>query len=162
MSGPNTVTGPAASSHIISDMIVVIDTNVLVAGLRSSAGASHRILGGIASGAVTFAISVPLFLEYEDVLKRPAMRRALGLTVAEVDTVLDVLAAKCRQTKLHYLWRPQLRDPNDEMVLETAANAGAKAIVTFNHADFLPAASSFNIDVIFPRDYLAHIRRASP
>ncbi|MEK7412537.1 MAG: putative toxin-antitoxin system toxin component, PIN family [Planctomycetota bacterium] len=143
-------------------MIVVLDTNVVVAGLRSSTGASFRILDMIAAGSVDFALSVPLFLEYEDVLKRPAMRRALGLSVPDVDTVLDVLAAKSRNTKLHFLWRPQLRDPKDEMVLETAANAGARAIVTFNRSDFLPAATAFKLDVIFPKDYLAHTRRASP
>lgn len=146
----------------MGNMIVVLDTNVVVAGLRSSTGASFRILDMIAAGSVDFALSVPLFLEYEDVLKRPAMRRALGLSVPDVDTVLDVLAAKSRNTKLHFLWRPQLRDPKDEMVLETAANAGARAIVTFNRSDFLPAATAFKLDVIFPKDYLAHTRRASP
>jgi putative PIN family toxin of toxin-antitoxin system len=144
-------------------MKVVIDTNVIVAGLRSCAGASYRILELIAADGVDFAISVPLFLEYEDVLKRPAMRRTLGLTVADVDIVLDVLAAKSRHAKLHFLWRPQLRDPKDEMVLETAANAGVTAIVTFNTRDFLPAATAFSLDVIHPKDYLARIaRRTSP
>lgn len=143
----------------MGDMKVVIDTNVVVAGLRSSAGASYQLLGLIAADAVDFAISVPLFLEYEDVLKRPAMRRAMGLTVAEVDTVLDVLAAKASHTKLHFLWRPQLRDPNDEMVLETAANAAAQAIITFNRDDFLPAATAFTIDVLFPKDLLTLLRR---
>lgn len=147
----------------MGNMKVVIDTNVVVAGLRSSTGASHRILDLISHDAVDFAISVPLFLEYEDALKRPAMRRSLGLTVQEVDTVLDVLAAKSRHTSLHFLWRPQLRDPKDEMVLETAANAGATAIVTFNHADFLPAANDFSLTVIYPKDYLAQVTgRAKP
>lgn len=140
--------------------MVVIDTCVVVAGLRSRTGASHRILGMIATEAVDYAVSVPLFLEYEDVLKRPAMRRDLRLTVAEVDVVLDLLAAASHHAKLHFLWRPQLRDPKDEMVLETAANAGADAIVTFNRADFLPAATAFSLAVIHPKDYL--VRRASP
>jgi putative PIN family toxin of toxin-antitoxin system len=147
----------------MGNMKAVIDTNVVVAGLRSSTGGSYRILELIAADAVDFVISVPLFLEYEDVLTRPAMRRALRLTVAEVDTVLDVLAAKSSHAKLHYLWRPQLRDPKDEMVLETAANAGAEAIVTFNQADFLPAATAFSLAVIYPKDFLARItRRTSP
>src|SRR5258708_5274679 len=135
-------------------MKVVIDTNVIVAGLRSNAGASFVILDGITKGRIDFAISVPLFLEYEDVLKRPALRRAMGLTVAEVDTVLDVLAAKSSHVRLHFLWRPQLRDPNDEAILETAVNAGADAIVTFNRDDFLPAATAFDLAVILPRDFL--------
>jgi len=144
----------------MGDMKVVIDTNVVIAGLRSRTGASFRLLELIAAGSVDFVISVPLFLEYEDVLKRPAMRRAMNRTVQEVDTVLDVLAAKSSRAKLHFLWRPQLRDPQDEMVLETAAHAGAQAIVTFNQSDFLPAATAFSLDVIYPKDYLA--RRTSP
>ena len=144
-------------------MKVVVDTNVVVAGLRSGAGASHRILNLIAAGSVDFAISVPLFLEYEDVLKRPAMRRSLGLTVREVDVVLDVLAAKSSHIKLHFLWRPQLRDPKAEMVLETAANAGADAIITFNQSDFLPAATDFSLAIIYTKDYLVRMhRRTSP
>ena len=157
------VAGLRSDSHIIHNMKVVIDTNVVVAGLRSSTGASYRILELIADDAVDFAISVPLFLEYEDVLKRPAMRRALKLSVKEVDTVLDVLATKSSHVKLHFLWRPQLRDSNDEMVLEAAVNAGADAIVTFNRADFLPAATAFSLAVIYPKEYLNRMtRRTSP
>lgn len=147
----------------MGNMKVVIDTNVVVAGLRSSAGASYRILGLIASDGVDFAISVPLFLEYEAVLKRSSIRRSLGLTIHDVDTILDVLAAKASHAALHFLWRPQLRDPNDEMVLETAANAGAAGIVTFNHKDFLSAATALSIAVIYPKDYLIRIdRRTTP
>lgn len=141
----------------MGNMIAVIDTNVIVAGLRSSMGASHRILEAIASDQADIALSVPLFLEYEDVLKRPEIRRDNGLSLADVDVILDVLAAKSRHTTFHFLWRPQLRDPKDEMVLETAANAGADCIVTFNRKDFLPAATAFNIDILFPKDYLPHL-----
>jgi predicted nucleic acid-binding protein len=70
-----------------------------------------------------------------------------------------LLAAKSSHIKLHFLWRPQLRDSNDEMVLETAVNTGADAIVTFNRADFLPAATAFSLAVIYPKDYLNQMTR---
>ena len=138
-------------------MRVVIDTNVLVAGLLSRRGASHQILRGIALDVVDFAISVPLYLEYEDVLKRPAIIRQTGLTAKDIDLVLDLIAAKGFHAPLRYTWRPQLRDAHDEMVLEAATNGGAKAIVTFNQRDFLPAASDFDIRIITPSDYLPTI-----
>lgn len=140
-------------------MTVVIDTNVLVAGLRSSLGASHRLLGMIGDGELDIAISVPLFLEYESVLKRPAMRKALRLTGGDIDAVLAIVAARARHVPLHFLWRPQLRDPQDEMVLETAVNAEATAIITFNVRDFHPAAATFGLAVLTPAD---HLPRSTP
>ena len=139
-------------------MKVVLDTNVLVAGLMSRNGASHQILRGIALDVVDFVISVPLFLEYEDVLKRPALVRQIGLPAKDIDMVLDLIAANGHQAPLDFMWRPQLRDANDEMVLEAATNSGADAIVTFNQRDFLPAATDFGIRIITPGDYLPTIR----
>jgi len=143
-------------------MRVVLDTNVLVAGLMSRNGASHQILRGIALDVVDFAISVPLFLEYEEVLKRPAIVRQTGLSAKDIDMVLDVIAAKGHQTPLDFMWRPQLRDADDEMVLEAATNGAAAAIVTFNQRDFLPAATTFGLRVITPGDYLPTIRGKLP
>ncbi len=139
-------------------MRIVIDTNVLVAGLMSRNGASHQILRGIALDVVDFAVSVPLFLEYEDVLKRPSLVRQTGLSAKDIDMVLNLLAANGHQTLLDFMWRPQLRDADDEMVLEAATNGGAAAIVTFNQRDFLPAATTFGLRVITPGDYLPSIR----
>jgi putative PIN family toxin of toxin-antitoxin system len=108
---------------IVGNMRVVLDTNVLVAGLMSRNGASHRILRGIALDVVDFAISVPLFLEYEEVLKRPTLVRKTGLSAMDLDMVLDLIAANGHKTTLDFMWRPQLRDADDEMVLEAATNA---------------------------------------
>ena len=109
-------------------MRIVLDTNVLAAGLMSRNGVSHQILRGIALDVVDFVVSVPLFLEYEDVLKRPSFVRQTGLSAKDIDMVLDLLAANGHQTLLDFMWRPQLRDANDEMVLEAATNGGAAAI----------------------------------
>lgn len=134
-------------------MLVVLDTNVIVAALRSRDGASFQILKGIIDGNVNFAISVPLFLEYEAILKRPETLAATALDIADMDVILNMLCAQGKAVKLHYLWRPQLTDEKDEMVLELGINAEADAIVTFNHNDFLPAANKFALSIITPSNY---------
>ena len=149
-------------NDIVRNMKVVIDTNVLVAGLMSQRGASYQLLRGIALDVVDLVISVPLFLEYEDVLKRPTIVRQTGLAAKDIDLVLDLIAGRAHQASLHFMWRPQLRDPKDEMVLEAATNGGAGAIVTFNQQDFLPAATDFSIRVISPSEYLHTISRRFP
>jgi putative PIN family toxin of toxin-antitoxin system len=147
---------------IIGDMRVVLDTNVLVAGLVSRRGASHQVLRGIAFNLVDMVISVPLFLEYEAVLKRPTILRQTGLGIKDIDAVLDLIAGHARHAPLHFRWRPQLRDADDEMVLEAATNGGAAAIVTFNQRDFLPQATAFSVRVLTPSDYLNTIIRSFP
>lgn len=139
-------------------MKVVLDTNVLVAGLRSRDGASFQILERIYKGQVKFVLSVALFLEYEDVLKRGPFLSKTGLRIKDANAILDMLAAKCFRTKVYYLWRPQLKDPNDDMVLETAVSGGADAIVTFNTRDFLTVAKQFEMKIVLPGEYLTTLR----
>jgi putative PIN family toxin of toxin-antitoxin system len=114
-------------------MTYVIDTNILVAGLKNNAGASYQILNDIIDGEMDVVISVPLFFEYEDVLKRDKM---VSLSHQEIDEILNVFCARARHTFIDILWRPQLNDAKDEMVLETAVNGQADTIITFNSKDF--------------------------
>lgn len=137
---------------------LVVDTNVVVAGACSPHGASFLVLRGILEGWIRPAASVPLFLEYESALSDPRIRRLHRLTSAEIAALLDGIAGCVAPVKLHYLWRPQLTDPGDEMVLETAVNAGARQILTFNTKDFLPAAKRFGIEVVPPRDFVLRHR----
>jgi putative PIN family toxin of toxin-antitoxin system len=118
---------------------LVLDTNVLVSAGRSRRGASNALLRAVDAGMVHMLVSVPLFLEYEAVLSRPEFLAATGLNAAAVAGFLDYLAGLVLPVRLHYLWRPQLGDIADEMVLETAINGRADAIVTFNTKDFAPA-----------------------
>ncbi len=113
---------------------VVLDTNVLVAGLRSLRGASHRLLRVVGTGRFTHRVSVPLILEYEEVLRRRGA--GLRLSKGEVDAVLDYICATGEHQPIHFLWRPLLPDPHDDMVLEAAANGQCRTVITFNGRDF--------------------------
>ena len=134
----------------------MIDTDVLVAARRSRAGASNALLRQADSPAFVMLVSVPLFFEYEAVLTRAAHLLASGTTESQVNSFLDYLAGLVTPVKLHFLWRPQLTDVADEMVLETAINGQADAIVTFNIRHFRPAAR-FGIEVIRPDEALRRL-----
>ena len=118
---------------------LTIDTNILVAATRNRHGPSFALMQLVRQGAVVMCCSPALFLEYEDVLKRPHQLTASGLLISDVEAILNELAGLISPVVTHYQWRPQLRDPSDEMVLEAAANAQAHAIVNYNLKDFLPA-----------------------
>ncbi len=96
------------------------------------------------------AASVALALEYEAVCKRPEHGMAAGLSTTEVNTFIDGVLALCEPARIHYRWRPQLRDSGDELVLEAAVNADVDAIVTFNHRHFLDGASRFGKELLLP------------
>jgi putative PIN family toxin of toxin-antitoxin system len=136
----------------------VLDTDVLVAALRSDRGASRQLLLAALNLQFELLLSVPLMLEYEAVLTRAQHLAACGLSSAEVGRVLDDLAAVARPVRLAFRWRPRLPDPDDDMVLETAINGSASAIVTFNQRDFAHAGKEFNCAVILPATALQQIR----
>ena len=117
-------------------------------------GASYAILQQIGSGAFTFSLSVPLVLEYEAVAKEHA--RELGLTYEDVDDVLDYLCREGEARSIFYLWRPVLKDPRDDMVLELAVEAGVDGIVTHNVRDFARAAR-FGIRILRPGAFLRQL-----
>lgn len=135
-------------------MKILIDTSTVIAAVRSPSGASAEILRRVLSDQVTMVCSVPLFLEYEAVLLRPEHRQAAGATIADIANLLDALSSKLIPVDIKFLWRPQLRDANDDMVLEAAVNGQAASIITFNIRDFLPQAHNFGMTVNTPSDFL--------
>jgi putative PIN family toxin of toxin-antitoxin system len=136
----------------------VLDTDVMVAALRSDKGASRQLLLASLARQFELLLSVPLILEYEAVLTRPQHLAACGLSSAEVGHVLDDLAVVARPVRLAFRWRPLLSDPDDDMVFETAINGSASAIVTFNQRDFAEAGRDFNCAIIPPATALQEIR----
>jgi putative PIN family toxin of toxin-antitoxin system len=131
-----------------------LDTDVFVAAVRSPAGASAELVRRIRQRRAVMLATVPLFIEYEAVATRPEHLAAAGATRADVLNVLDVLATVVERVEPHFLWRPRLRDPDDEMVLEAAANGRADLIVTFNTRDFGQAAQAFGIGLALPAQAL--------
>jgi putative PIN family toxin of toxin-antitoxin system len=133
---------------------VVIDTNVLVAGLRSRRGSAFRLLTLVGMGQFDIHLSVPLVFEYEDVLLRELPH--LQVTKEAVEALIDFHCAVATHHLIFFLWRPFLRDPKDDMILELAVKAGCEFIVTYNTRDFA-GLEQFGIRVIDPGDFLQHI-----
>ena len=138
---------------------MVLDTNVVVAGLRSPSGASARLLDGALARRFTLLVSVALALEYEAACCEPAQLSASGLNEPDVRTIIEALCAVAEPVVSWFLWRPQLRDPTDEMVLEAASNGSADLLVTFNQRHFGDTPKTFGIAVVAPQEAL---RRLSP
>ena len=133
-------------------MLVVLDTNILVSGLRSALGASNQLLTRLASGAFRVAVSTALVLEYEDVLKRPGMVPN-SFSEAQITAFLDSFCSLATEAFIYFRWRPFLPDPKDDMVLECALACGARCIVTHNVSDFREAVA-FGISVMTPGQFL--------
>lgn len=133
---------------------VILDTDVMVAALRSSAGASRQLLIGALEQRYVLLLSVPLMIEYEAVMKRSQHLAAARASEADIDEILDALAAVGTAVRPAFSWRPMLSDPADEMVLETAINGEAGLIVTFNLRHLGPAARRFGIDAARPHEAL--------
>ncbi len=136
---------------------VVLDSSVVVAGLRSRLGASNRLLEFVAERRVIPLVTTALFLEYEEVLKRPEQRLATGMSEADVTGFLAAFASADEPVDVHFLWRPLLADPDDEMVLECAVNGRAEAIVTHNTKDFAPVFRELRITILTPEVLLKSI-----
>jgi putative PIN family toxin of toxin-antitoxin system len=122
----------------------------MVAAIRSDAGASRRVLVAALQSRFTLLVSVPLLVEYQAVMTRAEHLAASNLSAGDVSVLLDAVATVSVPVRLAFLWRPTLRDPDDDMVLETAVNGRADAIVTFNRRDFIPAMEQFGIEVLSP------------
>ena len=138
-------------------MRVVLDTSVLVAGLRSQLGASHRVLTLVARRQCIPLVTTAVFFEYEAVLLRPEHRLATGMGEQDIEGFLAAFASAAEPVELNFLWRPQLHDPADELILEAAVNGHAGGIVTHNIRDFRGVTRSFGIRVMTPARLLQEL-----
>ena len=135
---------------------IVLDTNVLLTALKSSRGTSYRLLSMLTEDRFHVHISTPLVAECEAVLKRGL----LALTADHIDDVVDFLCARATHHKIYYLWRPVLKDPGDDFVLELAVKADAR-IITWNTADF-KRARPLGVLVQTPREFLNFLENPTP
>jgi putative PIN family toxin of toxin-antitoxin system len=133
---------------------LVLDTSVLVAAFRSRTGGSRRLLNFALQRRFYVIATTNLYFEYETVLKRSVHAEVHRYTDDEIDRFLLVFSGFVEKPTIHFQVRPQLFDPNDEMVLDAAVNGRAEAIVTHNVSDFLPAAKDFGIQVMTPGSIL--------
>lgn len=138
---------------------VVLDTSVIATAARSRSGASFALLRAAQHRQFVPLATSSLFLEYEEVLKREEQRDVSGLTLDDVDRLLGALAILVEPVEVHMRWRPQLRDVDDEMVLEAAINGRADALVTYNLRDFSDAAPRFGVRLLRPADLLKELMR---
>lgn len=140
---------------------LVLDTDVVVAGLRSPGGASAALLLAALERRLVLLANVALVLEYEAVCLREDHLQAAGVSEDEGRAFVDAVAALCEPVPSHFFWRPQLKDPADEMVLEAAVNGRADAIVTFNVRDYGRAPARFGVGVFLPSEALRRLRKGS-
>ncbi len=136
-------------------MRVVLDTNILVAAVRSRSGASYRLISLLGSNQFELALSPPLYMEYRDVLGRSGVRPQ-GTTDQDIQDFVEHVLTHAEVRNVHFLWRHLLRDRKDEMVLELAVAAQADYIVTFNIRDFANI-ELFGIEAITPAEFLAKL-----
>ncbi len=137
---------------------IVLDTSVLVAALRSDRGASFRLLKLVGRGHFELSVSVPLVLEYESVTKR--IPRSVGLKSSDIDDIIDYLCKVAEHRQIHFLWRPFLRDPNDDMLVELAVESESDYIVTHNLGDFV-GIKQFGVEAITPAEFLRELGELS-
>src|ERR1700758_1052774 len=138
---------------------IVLDTCVIVTAFRSRNGASHVVLGWVADRLLVPLLTPALFLQYEDVLKRPEQLRVSRLRLTQVDQILAALASAAELVTIHYSWRPQLPDPTDELMLDAAVNGRADALVTYNLRHFAPPAARFGLRLARAVEVLEEIRQ---
>ena len=130
---------------------MVLDTNVLVSGFRSRRGTSHRLLTLLHSGRFVVCVSVPLVLEYEKALLDPRVK--IPFSAEAIGKLIDYVCAAADKLRVHFLWRPRLRDAKDEMILELAVAGHCDFIVTFNVKDF-KGVEQFAVRAVTPKQFL--------
>ena len=133
---------------------IVIDTNVLISALRSRNGASFKLLKLFGRGKFVISVSVPLVLEYEAAAKLQSKK--LKLKHSDIDDIIDYLCTVSEHRKIHFLWRPVLRDPSDDMILELAVESESDYIITYNKRDFR-GSEKFGIETLDPKEFLEKI-----
>lgn len=133
---------------------IVIDTNILISAMLSSKGAAFKLISLIGKQHFNYVMSVPLMIEYEDVLKRKNSK--IMLSEEAINNILDRLCYHADLREIFYLWRPYLNDPKDDLVLELAVESNCNSIITYNLKDFKNI-NKFELDALTPKTFLQKI-----
>jgi putative PIN family toxin of toxin-antitoxin system len=133
---------------------IVVDTNVLVAGLRSNRGASYKLLTILNDARWQVNISTTLIFEYEEILKRSSLE--LGLSFPDIDGIIRGICSISNQRQIFHVWRPTSTDPDDDFLIDLAVKAQAEFLVTYNQRNLQPA-EKFGIKVVSPKQFLQFI-----
>lgn len=134
--------------------MIVVDTNVLLAALTSSKGYSFYLLEKMLNKNIDYLVSLKLISEYWAVVTRHENMKKIPLSLDEIESVLALIAQNGIFQEVYYRWRPNLKDEDDNFILELAIAGQAESIVTFNRKDFLIPELKFNISILTPADFL--------
>lgn len=137
---------------------IAIDTCVIVSSIRSNKGASYKILSNINKNLFKYGLSVPLYCEYEEQLKRLLQNNTINLKKRDIEIILSALVYYSHPVPIYYQIRPNLKDEDDNMVYECAVNYGADYIITFNDKDFTTGdLKPYNLRVISPQEFIKKV-----
>ncbi|MFM2431411.1 MAG: hypothetical protein RLZZ511_2624 [Cyanobacteriota bacterium] len=134
---------------------LIVDTNVLISGLRSKQGASYQLLTRLKDDHWQINISVPLILEYETLLNRESAVLQIDSTI--INRILNDICAIANHHEIFYIWRPTVKDPNDDFLVDLAIKAQADYIITYNQKDLSPSTRQFGLKVITPKEFLQFV-----
>ena len=135
-------------------MKIVIDTSVWISALITKDSKARELLRLVFQGKLYPQISEALFREYEDVMKRKKIQNLTPLSQEEQNEVFEAYLSTCEWNEIYYMWRPNLKDENDNFVVELAVASGAEAIITYNVKDFKSAELVFKHKIITPEDFI--------
>ncbi len=139
-------------------MKVVIDTNIWISALISRDGTSREIIRLALMGKISPQISTPLLIEHESVIKRNKIQKLCSLNIEEQEELLQAYLATCKWNEIFYLWRPNLKDKNDDFLVELAVASNSSAIITDNKQDLIANELHFNFEVLTAKEFLERIK----
>lgn len=135
-------------------MKIVIDTSVWISALITKDSKARELLRLVFHAKLHPQMSEALFREYEDVMKRKKIQNLTPLSSLEQNELFEAYLSTCKWNEIYYMWRPNLKDENDNFVVELAVASGAEAIITYNIKDFKNAELIFNHKIISPEDFI--------
>ena len=139
-------------------MKIVIDTSVWISALITKESSARDVLRLVLEDKVTPQMSEALFYEYEEVMKRKKIQNLTPLTVEEQNTLFYAYLSSAKWNEIYYMWRPNLKDEDDNFVVELAVASGAEYIITYNIKDFKNAELVFKHKVITPEQFIKDLK----